>query len=122
MSDSTMTITGSLGRDPELKFTNGGRALCVLTVAVSHRWKDASDTWQEETAWVDATAWGPLAENVAASCTKGTRVTCVGRVKMDTWEDKEGQKRSKLTLVADEVAVSLRWARAEVERIERDKP
>lgn len=121
MSDSTLTITGSLGRDPELRFTNGGRALCSLTVAVSHRFKK-DDEWQEETSWVDVTVWGDLAENVAASCVKGTRVTCVGRIKQEEWSDKEtGAKRTKLGLAADEVAVSLRWARAEVERIERER-
>lgn len=119
MSDSTMTIVGALGRAPELKFTNSGRPLCSFTVGVSHRYKQGDD-WQEETAWVDVTAWGSLAENVAASCDKGTRVICVGRLKQDEWEDREtGKKRSKLTLVADSVGVELRWATAEVARVER---
>ena len=51
---------------------------------------------------------------------KGTRIIATGRVKQDSWEDAEGNKRSKLAMVADEIGPSLRWARAEVERIERD--
>lgn len=121
MADSTITIVGSLGRDPELRFTTGGRSLCSFTVAVSDRRK-VGDEWKEDTSWVDVTAWGTLAENVAASCSKGTRVVVSGRIKQDSWDDKEtGQKRSKIAVVADEVGPSLRWARAEIERIEREK-
>lgn len=122
MADSSITIVGSLGRDPELRFTTGGRSLCSFTVAVSDRRK-VGDDWKEDTSWVDVTCWASLAENVAATCSKGTRVVVTGRIKQDNWDDKEtGQKRSKLAVTADEVGVSLRWARAEVERIEREKP
>lgn len=119
MSDGTLTIVGALGRDPELKFTTGGRALCGATIAVSHRYKSGNE-WREETAWVDMTVWGDLAEHVAASCTKGTRIIATGRLKQEEWDDKEtGKKRSKLTLVADAVGVELRFATAEVHRVER---
>lgn len=121
MPDSSVTIVGTLGRDPELKFTAGGQALSSFVVAVSHRYKQrGSDEWTEETSWVDVTAWGTLGENVAASCSKGTRVVVVGRIKEDRWDDKDtGAKRSKLTVVADSVGVDLRWATAIVEKIER---
>ena len=120
MADSTLTIVGSLGRDVDLRFTAGGKAVASLTVAVSNRYKHKADEWVDDTAWVDVTAWDALAENVAASCVKGTRIIATGRVKQDSWEDAEGNKRSKLAMVADEIGPSLRWARAEVERIERD--
>lgn len=121
MSDSTLTISGSLGKDPELRYTNGGKALCSLTVAVSHRYRK-DEVWQEETAWWDVTVWGDMAENIAASCVKGTRVVCYGRVKQDEWDDKNtGTKRTKMVLVADDVGVSLRWATAVVDRIERER-
>ena len=121
MADGQMTIVGSMGREPELKFTASRRALCSFVVAVSHRYKPAgSDEYSEETAWVDVTAWGTLGENIAASCDKGTRVICTGRLKQDEWEDKEtGKKRSKLTLTADSVGPDLRWATAVVEKLER---
>lgn len=119
MSDSTINITGSLGKDPELRYTNSGKALCSLVVAVSRRYKK-QDEWVEETCWHDVTVWGDLAENVAASCTKGTRVTCSGYTKQEEWDDKDtGKKRTKIVVVADEVGVSLRWATAIVERVER---
>lgn len=121
MSDSTVTIVGSLGRDAELRYTTGGQALASMTVAVGHRYKKGDD-WVEETAWVDVTCWAQLAENASASLTKGTRVIVTGRLKQEEWDDKEtGKKRSKLTLVADEIGPSLRWATCQVERIERDK-
>lgn len=121
MSDGNLNIVGALGRDPELRFTATGRAVCSFTVAVSHRYKQGDATeWTEETAWVDVTAWGTLGENVAASLSKGNRVVCIGRLKQDEWDDRDtGAKRSKLTLVADSVGPDLRWATCQVERTER---
>jgi single-strand DNA-binding protein len=121
MADSTLTIVGSLGRDPELRFTAGGQALAMGTVAVSHRYQNKEKEWVEETSWIDVTCWGTLGENFAASCTKGTRVIATGRLKQESWEDRDtGTKRTKLSMVCDEIGPSLRWARAEVERIERE--
>ena len=73
MADSTLTIVGSLGRDVDLRFTAGGKAVASLTVAVSNRYKNKADEWVDDTAWVDVTAWDALAENVAASCVKAQR-------------------------------------------------
>jgi single-strand DNA-binding protein len=123
MSDGSVQIVGSLGRDPELRFTATGRAVCSFTVAVSHRYKGANATeWTEETTWMDVTAWGTLGENVAASLSKGNRVICIGRLKQDEWDDKEsGAKRTKITCVADSIGPDLRWATAIVEKLERTK-
>lgn len=121
MADCTLTIIGSLGKEPELKFTNSGKSLAEFTMAVSHRYRKGDD-WAEETAWWDVIAWGALGENVAASCPKGTRVIVTGRVKQEEWDDREtGKKRTKMVCVADAVGVELRWATATVERIERDR-
>lgn len=57
MADSTLTIVGSLGRDVDLRFTAGGKAVASLTVAVSNRYKNKADEWVDDTAWVDVTAW-----------------------------------------------------------------
>lgn len=121
MSDGQITIVGTMGRDPELKFTATGRALCSFVVAVSHRYKPSgSDEWVEETSWMDVTAWGTLGENAAASLAKGNRVLCTGRLKQDSWTDKEtGKERQKHTMVADAVGPDLRWARVTVEKLER---
>lgn len=123
MSDGQLTIVGSLGKDPELRFTTSGQAVTAFTVAVGHRYKSKqSDDWVEETAWVDCTAWGSLAENIAASCQKGTRMFVNGRLKQEEWDDKEtGKKRTKLSLVADCAGPDLRWAQAVIERTERTK-
>ena len=121
MSDSQVTIIGGLGRDPELRFTASGQAVVGFGVGVSHRYKarDAVE-WTEETTWVDVTAWGALAENIASSAVKGSRVIVTGRFKTDTWTDKAtGVERSKIALVADEVGLSLRFARGSMERNER---
>jgi len=91
-------------------------------MALSRRWKDAQDEWQEATSWVDVTAWDDLASNVADSVGKGTRVTVTGRIQQESWEAKDGSgTRSKLMVVADDVAVSLRWATADVTRNERSE-
>jgi single-strand DNA-binding protein len=77
--------------------------------------------WQEEAHFFDLTAWKELADNVVESLKKGDRVTVVGRLNLDRWEDKNtGDKRSKVAIVADEVSASLRWATARIEKNERD--
>lgn len=120
MSEGNTTIVGSLGRDPELRYTASGAALCSFTVAQSRRYK-SGDEWKEDTAWIDVTAWRDLAEHIVASCTKGTRVIVSGYLRQEEWDDKDtGKKRSKLSLVADACGVELRWATAIVEKIERD--
>ena len=68
----------------------------------------------------NVTAWDTLGENIAASLTKGTRVIVTGRLEQREYETKEGEKRNVVEIVADEIGPSLRWARAEVERIARD--
>lgn len=117
--DSTVTIVGNLTRDPELRFTAGGKGVASFGVAVGRRYQQNGE-WQEKTSFFNVTAWDTLGENVAASLTKGTRVLVTGRLEQREYETKEGEKRNVVEIVADEVGPSLRWARAEVERIARD--
>lgn len=120
MSDSSITITGHTGRAPDARYTPSGMAVVDFSVAVNHSRKQGNE-WVDETSWVNVVAFGGLAENVAESVGKGTRVTVTGRISEDTWEDKDtGAKRSKLKVVADDVACSLKWATAEVTPTERD--
>ncbi|MDO8361719.1 MAG: single-stranded DNA-binding protein [Actinomycetota bacterium] len=119
MADSTVTLVGTLTRDPELRFTTGGRAQANLGLAVNRRYQ-VNNEWQEQTSFFNVVLWGSLAENVAASVNKGNRVIVTGRLEQRSYETKEGEKRSVFEIVADEVGPSLRWARAEVERIARD--
>lgn len=126
MSNQNVSIVGTLGRDPELRYTAGGQALTKFSVAVSKRYQRkgaAKDEWEEDTTWFNVVCWGPLAENVSASLLKGHRVLVTGEIKTNSWEDREtGQKRYGWDINADHVGPSLRWATARVDTVERDRP
>lgn len=118
--DNTVTITGNATREPELRFTPSGQAVASFGVAVNRRWQNRqTQEWEEAVSFFDVTAWAQLAENLAESVTKGTRVTVTGRLDQRSWETQDGDKRSKVEIVADDVAISLRWATAEVMKNER---
>lgn len=119
MADSVVTIVGNLTRDPELRFTAGGKGIASFGVAVNRRWQQNGE-WQEKVSFFNVTAWDTLGENAAASLTKGTRIIVTGRLEQREYETKEGEKRNVVEIVADEIGPSLRWARAEIERISRD--
>jgi single-strand DNA-binding protein len=119
VSGNSITIVGNITRDPELRFTPSGQANARLGVAVNRRWQDRnSGEWQEATSFFDVICWRELAENVSESLKRGTRVIVTGRLEQRTWEQ-EGNKRSVVEIIADEVAPSLRWATAKVEKTER---
>jgi single-strand DNA-binding protein len=115
MADSTVTIVGNLTREPELRFTGGGRGVATLGVAVNRRYQ-VNGEWQDQTSYFNVTVWGSLGENVAASLTKGARVIVSGRLEQREYTTREGDKRTVVEIVADEVGPSLRWATAKVER------
>ena len=117
--DSTVTIVGNLTRDPELRFTAGGKGVASFGVAVGRRFQQNGE-WQEKTSFFNVTAWDTLGEDCAASLTKGSRCIVTGRLEQREYETKEGEKRNVVEIVADEIGPSMRWARAEVERISRD--
>lgn len=119
--DNTVTVTGNATREPELRFTPSGQAVANFGVAVNRRWQNRStQEWEESVSFFDVTVWAQLAENVAESVSKGSRVTVVGRLDQRSWETQDGDKRSKIEIVADDVAVSLRWATADITRNERN--
>ena len=119
MSGNSITIVGNITRDPELRFTPSGQANARLGVAVNRRWQDrGSGEWNEATSFFDVICWRELAENVSESLKRGARVIVTGRLEQRTWEQ-EGNKRSVVEIIADEVAPSLRWATAKVEKTER---
>lgn len=97
-------LIGRLTRDPELRSTPGGQYVCTLGLATGRRYKGPDNVMREETTFVDITCWGKLAENVSKYMKKGRLIFIGGRLKYDTWDDKQtGQKRSKLTVVAENV-------------------
>ena len=119
MSGNSITIVGNITRDPELRFTPSGQANARLGVAVNRRWQDRnSGEWQEATSFFDVICWRELAENVSESLKRGARIIVTGRLEQRTWEQ-EGNKRSVVEIIAAEVAPSLRWATAKVEKTER---
>jgi single-strand DNA-binding protein len=122
-SNSTVTIVGNLTRDPELRFTPSGQATASFGVAVNRSWQNRqTQEWNEVTSFFDVVCWAALAENAAQSLTRGTRVVVSGRLEQRSWENQDGEKRSKIEIVADEVAPSLRFATAQISRNERRGP
>ena len=105
-----VTVVGNLTAEPELKTTKNGSSVLKVGVAVNRRWKNKQDEWEEDVSFFDVNAWGELADNVASSLSKGSRVIVSGRLEQQNWENKEGQKQSKVVLVADDIGPSLRKA------------
>lgn len=117
---SIVTLVGNVTRAPEVRYTPGGSARVSFGLAVNRRWRNKqTDEWEEQVSFFDVTCWAQLAENVAESIQKGHRVVVTGRLEQRSWETDGGEKRSKVEVVADDVAPSLRWATCTVQRIER---
>ena len=108
------TEVGNLTRDPEIKFGSTGNAFANFSIAVKRKSKDG----EEKVSFFDCTAFGSVAENLANSATKGTRVIVYGRMEQSNWEDKDGNKRTSFKVIADEVGVSLRFAAVLVAKAE----
>jgi single-strand DNA-binding protein len=97
-------LIGNLTRDPELRVTPKGTAICQFGIAVNRQFKDESGATRDETTFVDVEAWGKQGELVSKYLSKGSPAMVEGRLKLDQWEDKtSGQKRSKLKVVLDNV-------------------
>jgi len=95
-------LMGNLTRDPELRYTPKGTAVATIGVAVNRRWKDESGQQREETTFVDVDAFGRQAENIGQYFKKGRPIFIEGRLRYQTWEDKQsGAKRSKLTVTLE---------------------
>ena len=98
-----VTLTGNLTRDPELRTTPSGTPVCSLRLAVNTRRKDASGEWVDKPNYFDVTIWGRQGENAAQYLEKGRPVALDGRLEWREWEDKEGNKRQNVEIVADTV-------------------
>lgn len=120
MSGNSVTIVGNLTRDPELRYTPSGAATCQFGLAVNRRWQNKTNNeWEEATSFFNVVAWRELAENIGESLQKGSRVLVTGRLEQRSWDTPDGEKRSVVEVIADEVGPSLRWATAQVVRNER---
>ena len=118
-SENTVTLVGNITDDPELRFTPSGLPVANFTVAVNRRVpKDGG--WEDKLeGFFRCSCWRDMAENVAESLQKGSRVMVVGRLQQRSWEDQDGNKRSTVEVQVDEVGPSLRWATARPERSQR---
>ena len=112
--NNTVTVVGNVTRDPELRFTPNGAAVTSFGLA----WNRKGQNDEDVVSFFDVTCWSGLAENVAESITKGSRVVVYGRLDQRSWENPEGERRSKVEIVADDVSPSLRWATVEITRNE----
>ncbi len=97
-----VTLMGNLTRDPELRQTPNGQNVTSFSLALNRSYKDASGEWQEATDYIDMVCWGPLAERVAQYLSKGRRCLVQGRLQSRSWEQ-DGQKRSKVEVLANDV-------------------
>ena len=120
---NSITISGNITREPEMRYTPSGVSKVTFGVAVNRSWRNQqTQEWEEQTSFFNVVALRQLAENVSASLTKGSRVVVSGRLEQRSWETESGEKRSIVEVVADDVAPSLRFATAEVHKVERSGP
>jgi single-strand DNA-binding protein len=115
-----LTLTGNVVRDPELRYAANGTARVVLPVATNRRFQPkGAEQATEVVSFFTVIVWGTLAEHVSESLMKGDRVTVSGRVEQRSWVDEAQQRHSSFEIVADDVAASLRFRSARIDRTAR---
>jgi len=119
--DTTITVIGNLTDDPELRFTPSGAAVAKFRVASTPRILDkTTGEWKDgEALFLQCNVWRQVAENVAESLQRGSRVIVSGRLRQRSYETKEGEKRTVIELEVDEIGPSLRYATAKVQKMSR---
>lgn len=101
-----VTLIGNLTRDPELKHTPKGTAVCQVSLAVNHKYTTGDGEKREEVNFIDCEMWGRTAEIVQEYCKKGNPLAVTGRLKQETWDDKTtGAKRSKIKVIVGEMTL-----------------
>jgi single-strand DNA-binding protein len=120
---NSITLVGNITRDPELRFTASGQATASFGLAVNRRWQNRqTNDWEEATSFFNVVCWREMAENASESLGKGSRVIVTGRLEQRSYETQDGEKRSVVEVVADDIGPSLRWATAKVEKNDRRGP
>lgn len=104
-SVNKVILIGRLGRDPEMRFTPGGRAVTNFTMATNEYWTDQNGERQERTEWHRIVTWGKLAENCAKLLSKGKQVYIEGRLQTRSWDDRDGNKRYTTEIVANAMQI-----------------
>ncbi len=100
---NTVLLAGHLTRDPQLRSLPNDRTVVSFSLAINRRYKTGDGEVKEESTFVDCEAWGRTAELIGQYLAKGSACYLEGRLKLDSWEDKDGGKRSRLKVVADNV-------------------
>lgn len=103
MSFNKIIVVGNLGRDPELRYTPQGTAVCSFTMASNERRRDKGGEQQDVTTWFRVTVWGKQAETVSKYLTKGRSVYVEGRLHVEEWTDRDGKSRHTLEVNASDV-------------------
>ena len=120
---NSITLVGNVTRDPELRFTPSGQATASFGLAVNRVWNDRQTNERKEAvSFFDIVCWREMAENASESLSRGSRIIVTGRLEQRSWEDADGNKRSKVEVIADEIGPSLRWATASITKNERRGP
>jgi single-strand DNA-binding protein len=99
-SVNKVILVGNVGRDPELRYTQGGQPVASFSIATNERFKDKDGNWKDRTEWHRIVAWARLAEICGEYLRKGSQVYVEGRIQTRDWEDKEGNKRQTTEIVA----------------------
>lgn len=103
MAFNKVILMGNLTRDPELRSTTSGSSLASFALAITRNWNNAQGERQEETSFIDCEAWGRTGETIAKYVQKGRQLLVSGRLRQDTWQDKDtGKNRSTLRVVVEE--------------------
>ncbi|MEU3353785.1 single-stranded DNA-binding protein [Streptomyces sp. NPDC037389] len=115
--ETPITVIGNLTGEPELKYTTAGQALARFTIASTPRTFDReSNQWKDGTStFFRCAAWRSLAEHIAGSLPKGSRVVASGRIRQHDWQTPEGENRSMLVVEVDDIGASLRFANVSIE-------
>lgn len=113
-------LVGNLTRDPELKFTNEGVAICDFGLAVNRKWTDKEGDETENVDFFNISCWNSMAENCASSLKKGDRVLISGHMNLRSWENKEGKKFNIINMTADIIAASLEFSKIVYDKEEAD--
>ncbi|MGQ9576281.1 MAG: single-stranded DNA-binding protein [Thermoguttaceae bacterium] len=98
-SFNRVILLGRLTRDPEIRYTPNGTPVSDVRLAINERTKNADGEWVDEALFVDVTLWSRTAEVASEYLSKGSLVLIEGRLKLDTWEQSDGQKQSKMRVV-----------------------
>ncbi len=105
-SVNKVILIGHLGKDPEVKYTPSGTPVAKFTLATNERYKDKEGNWQDRTEWHNLVAWQRTAEIVGEYCKKGSQIFVEGRLRTDSWDDKEtGQKKYRTEIVVNELVL-----------------